>query len=254
MLISTPPPTFPLPPPPTTPPQSDLLTDIFSSTPSPPHSPTPHTPPPHRTTRPPPSDIPRLRSQHSTAGYRDGLSASKPPALQPGFDESYPLGAVLGLQAGSLLGILDGVCSALKTQSNAQRSREGRSAARTASGDEGEKAAGLQIFGPESATSNDGACSAYSRLTHLRHQAAAELHLQRIFAAEYWGPDGLWRWAVGAPTPTEGREEVEDGGMEGVGEEVTFEDVAAAHPLLRKWRGVVEEVRREWVGWGGGGG
>ena len=58
------------------------------------------------------SEIPRLRSTHATAGYRDGISKSKVTALQPGFDEGYSLGAVFGLKVGYILGILEGLWSA----------------------------------------------------------------------------------------------------------------------------------------------
>ncbi|MCJ1437259.1 Essential protein Yae1, N terminal [Xylographa pallens] len=265
MLISTPPHTFPLPHPqtatlpPSPPPQSDLLSDIFSSSPSPPpfHSPHPSSPDSHHATHP--SDIPRLRSQHSTAGYRDGLSASKTPALQPGFDEGYTLGAVLGLKAGELLGVLEGVCAALKAQSGAQGRVEGGSAAPSGSRSQSEKAAGNRDSGLSSAVATIAELAVsvqepttdYERLTRLRRQAAAELHLQRIFAAEFWGPDGLWSWAV--PVPTEGidlgdveREGAANVAMEGAGEDVTFDNVAAAHPLIRKWSALVQEVMREW--------
>ncbi|KAM0803390.1 hypothetical protein BDR22DRAFT_785043, partial [Usnea florida] len=57
------------------------------------------------------SDIPRLRSTHSTAGYRDGISVSKELNLQPGFDEGYSLGAVFGLRVGYIFGVLEGLCS-----------------------------------------------------------------------------------------------------------------------------------------------
>ncbi len=63
-----------------------------------------------------PSDIPRLRSTHATAGYRAGISSSKTRSLQPGFDEGYPLGAVFGLRVGYILGALEGLWSAYRTQ------------------------------------------------------------------------------------------------------------------------------------------
>ena len=56
-----------------------------------------------------PSDIPRLRSTHSTAGYRNGISIAKERSLQPGFDEGYSLGAVFGLRIGYILGTLEGL-------------------------------------------------------------------------------------------------------------------------------------------------
>ncbi|MCJ1285395.1 Essential protein Yae1, N terminal [Xylographa opegraphella] len=249
MLISTPPHTFPIPHPATTPPppspplQSDLLSDIFSSSPSPPPS---HSPHPSNATHP--SDIPRLRSQHSTAGYRDGLSVSKTPALQPGFDEGYTLGAVLGLKAGELLGMLEGMCAALKTKASPPSKGDGGSAARSGAGT---TPTDIQIFETRSAVtvptvSVGGPVTDYERLTRLRREAAAELDLQRIFAAEFWGPDGLWSWAVPAPTGAAEGTMGGDGGVVGADEEVTFEDVAAAHPLIRKWGARVQEAMREW--------
>lgn len=89
------------PPSPSSPITNNHLSDIFSD--SPPTSPTTAGP----------SDIPRLRSTHSTAGYRAGISTSKERSLQPGFDEGYSLGAVFGLRVGYILGVLQGLCSAL---------------------------------------------------------------------------------------------------------------------------------------------
>lgn len=50
-----------------------------------------------------PSDIPRLRSIHVTAGYRDGIASSKAAYVQEGFDEGFSLGAVLGGEWGMCL-------------------------------------------------------------------------------------------------------------------------------------------------------
>lgn len=95
---STPPsPSSPAQVPPTT--TNNDLSDIFSD--SPPS--TPAAQPSH------PSDIPRLRSTHATAGYRAGISSSKTQSLQPGFDEGYSLGAVFGLRVGYILGALEGL-------------------------------------------------------------------------------------------------------------------------------------------------
>ncbi|KAL9071121.1 MAG: hypothetical protein Q9161_004460 [Pseudevernia consocians] len=88
------------PPSPSSPITNNHLSDVFSD--SPPTSPSTADP----------SDIPRLHSTHSTAGYRDGISASKERSLQPGFDEGYSLGAVFGLRVGYILGALQGLCSA----------------------------------------------------------------------------------------------------------------------------------------------
>jgi hypothetical protein len=81
-------------------PSNNALSDIFSD--SPPSSPS----------KTDPSDIPRLRSTHSTAGYRDGITVAKALSLQPGFDEGYSLGAAFGLRIGYILGALEGLWSA----------------------------------------------------------------------------------------------------------------------------------------------
>lgn len=101
--------------PPSTPPSSSSpaqaantnndLSDIFSDSP-------PSTP----TQTGIPSDIPRLRSTHATAGYRAGISSSKTRSLQPGFDEGYSLGAVIGLRVGYVLGALEGLWCAYDTE------------------------------------------------------------------------------------------------------------------------------------------
>lgn len=56
-----------------------------------------------------PSELPFLRRQHVTAGYREGISASKGEHVQDGFDAGFPVGAQLGMRAGTVLGILEGV-------------------------------------------------------------------------------------------------------------------------------------------------
>ncbi|KAA8645817.1 Yae1 family protein [Aspergillus tanneri] len=85
------------------------LDDIFGS--SPPHETELQNPPrdqyPLSTVEP--SELPFLRRQHVTAGYRDGISASKGEHVQRGFDAGFPVGAQLGMRAGTVLGILEGV-------------------------------------------------------------------------------------------------------------------------------------------------
>ncbi len=104
-MAATPPST---PPSPSSPVQAantnNNLSDIFSDSP-------PSTP----TQSGIPSDVPRLRSTHTTAGYRAGISSAKTRSLQPGFDEGYSLGAVIGLRVGYLLGALEGLWCAYDT-------------------------------------------------------------------------------------------------------------------------------------------
>lgn len=59
-----------------------------------------------------PSDVPRLQQEHTTAGYRDGITAAKATSIQAGFDEGFGLGATLGLRVGRLLGLLEGIAAA----------------------------------------------------------------------------------------------------------------------------------------------
>ncbi|RAH84775.1 hypothetical protein BO86DRAFT_356471 [Aspergillus japonicus CBS 114.51] len=98
------------------------LDDIFGS--SPPHA---HDHPPSTTTttttttttapQNEPSDLPSLRRQHVTAGYRDGLAASKSTQVQSGFDAGFPVGAQLGMRVGTILGILEGAIRGLEAPS-----------------------------------------------------------------------------------------------------------------------------------------
>ncbi|KAJ5116315.1 Essential protein Yae1 N-terminal [Penicillium angulare] len=64
-----------------------------------------------------PSDLPSLRRQHVTAGYRDGVSVSKGERVQDGFDAAFPVGAQLGMRAGTILGILEGITRGLEERS-----------------------------------------------------------------------------------------------------------------------------------------
>ncbi|KAJ5918319.1 hypothetical protein N7454_010694 [Penicillium verhagenii] len=64
-----------------------------------------------------PSDLPSLRRQHVTAGYRDGVSVSKGERVQDGFDGGFPIGAQLGMRAGTILGILEGIARGLEDRS-----------------------------------------------------------------------------------------------------------------------------------------
>lgn len=56
-----------------------------------------------------PSDLPSVRRQHVTNGYRAGIILAKQEHLQRGFDEGYPFGAKLGLRAGIVKGVLEGL-------------------------------------------------------------------------------------------------------------------------------------------------
>ncbi|KAM5346936.1 hypothetical protein ACJ41O_009941 [Fusarium nematophilum] len=142
-----------------------------------------------------PSDMHRLQTEHTTAGYREGITAAKESSLQAGFDEGFSLGASVGLKAGQLLGLLEGIAEAVRGREDAEA--------------DSAKAAEL-----------------------LLRQAREDLSAASIFKADYWAEDGNWKFQV---DPAEGAEE-----------EVVFADVAAAHPLIKKWTGVAEEQVKLW--------
>ncbi|RSL66079.1 hypothetical protein CEP54_003937 [Fusarium duplospermum] len=89
---------------------NDALDDVFGSGPS---SPTAEHH--HDESVSHPSDINRLQTEHTTAGYREGITVSKEKSLQEGFDEGFSLGATVGLKAGQLLGVLEGIADAART-------------------------------------------------------------------------------------------------------------------------------------------
>lgn len=98
---------------------ANSLDDIFGS--SPPHESTRTAPLPSTvnplTQSTEPSDLPSLRRQHVTAGYRDGTSASKGAHVQEGFDGGFPVGAQLGMRAGTVLGIMEGLLRGFEERS-----------------------------------------------------------------------------------------------------------------------------------------
>ncbi|KAI0965000.1 hypothetical protein F4678DRAFT_454072 [Xylaria arbuscula] len=58
-------------------------------------------------------DTRRLRAQHHTVGYREGITAGKARSIQAGFDHGFSLGATIGIRAGQLRGLLEGIGAAL---------------------------------------------------------------------------------------------------------------------------------------------
>lgn len=158
---------------------------------------------------PVPSDIPRLRAAHSTAGYRDGISLSKESFLQAGFNEGYSLGAAIGLRVGYVLGILEGLCAALGTS------------VRRDSNNDRLETRDLQVRG-------DGI-----RMGGLFKEALHDLSIEKIFGQEWFGEDGNWKYEVRG-----------SGELDGAGcEDVTLEQVAEQHPIVQIWtRRVGEEM------------
>ncbi|ROW18100.1 hypothetical protein VPNG_00502 [Cytospora leucostoma] len=156
-----------------------------------------------------PSDVRRLRQEHKTAGYREGITAAKATSIQAGFDEGFGLGATIGLRAGYLLGVLEGAAAAAATLAVPLPGRSSLTGAA-----DRERAAP----GPAAAAKQ------------VLSDARAELDLRSVFGPEYWNPDGTWKYEV----------------VVGEGDEVLFSHVAEAHPLMRKWVSVVEGEMRRW--------
>lgn len=149
------------------------------------------------------SDIPRLRSTHVTNGYRNGIAESKAQYVQEGFDEGYSLGAVLGMKAGWCLGVLEGILRAMQTAANH----------------------------PLSATpaQSEHISRSSTRLEEVRtalSQARKDLAMQMLFRHEYFGADGIWTYDIP--------------GHDGE-DQITFQEVAVAHPLIVKW---IDRVRQ----------
>ncbi len=83
-------------------------------------------------------------------------------------------------------------------------------------------AAGLHALAHPGNVQDGGSVGEGERMAGLLADARRELSAQGVFGADYFGSgDGNWSYHV-----------------EGDGE-VVFGDVAEAHPLLRKWRGIV---------------
>ncbi|KAG9247385.1 hypothetical protein BJ878DRAFT_414963 [Calycina marina] len=67
------------------------------------------------------------------------------------------------------------------------------------------------------------------RLGALWREAKDELNTEKVFGRQWWGEDGIWMFEV-------------HGENEG---EVTFEDVANQHPIVKTWEGIVaKEVEK----------
>ncbi|KIV89330.1 hypothetical protein PV10_08906 [Exophiala mesophila] len=71
------------------------------------------------------SDIPTLRRQHMTDGYREGLSIGKAQVMQEGFDVGYPVGVEIGMRVGVILGVLEGILAAVVRKQQQKASTSG---------------------------------------------------------------------------------------------------------------------------------
>ncbi|KAI0544709.1 hypothetical protein F4679DRAFT_563848 [Xylaria curta] len=137
------------------PPEHDPLDDIFGPDPDPPgHGPTASA---TRDNSEISLDTQRLRAQHNTVGYREGITAGKAGSIQTGFDQGFSLGANIGMKAGQILGLLEGISAAL---------------------------------------AEAGPTEEVVRVQGLLPQATAELNPESLFTPDYWASDGTWTYPV----------------------------------------------------------
>ncbi|KAI1163552.1 hypothetical protein F5B18DRAFT_309937 [Nemania serpens] len=104
-------------------------------------------------------DTRRLQAQHNTVGYREGITAGKASSMQAGFDQGFVIGANIGIRAGQILGLLEGIRAALV---------------------------------------DAGPADELVRADSLLSRATAELNPESLFTSEFWAPDGTWIYSVTA--------------------------------------------------------
>ncbi|KAL5361268.1 hypothetical protein BJX96DRAFT_82848 [Aspergillus floccosus] len=151
---------------------NNSLDDIFGS--SPPHEQShPVAPPQNPSSSNPaePSELPSLRRQHVTAGYRDGISASKGEHVQAGFDAGFPVGAQLGMRAGTVLGILEGVLRGYESRASSVVKKPARTTATAGETAKSEKEADTEARTAKRA-----------EILKLYQQALKDLDVQAVFA------------------------------------------------------------------------
>ncbi|KAI1114647.1 hypothetical protein F5Y14DRAFT_413205 [Nemania sp. NC0429] len=102
-------------------------------------------------------DTRRLRAQHNTVGYREGITAGKAGSIQAGFDQGFSLGARIGTRAGQILGLLEGIRAAL-----------------------------VDVGPPDE----------FARADRLLSRATAELNPESLFTSQFWASDGAWIYPV----------------------------------------------------------
>ena len=195
------------------------------------------------------SDIPRLRSIHITSGYRDGIATGKMQSVQAGFDEGYSLGAVLGLKAGWILGVLEGLIAVSASRKQSERCRKvedekdaGRGYNRlrismqgniqgAKNGESTRKLSEAQALFLQSSPGTNRDQYDLSQLQALQVEARKGLATTELFGNEFFGEDGIWRFDVPSASGASGEEIA-----------VGFEEIAAAHPTIKTWTNTVFQL------------
>ena len=245
---------------------------------------------------------------HVTAGYRDGIAVAREKAVQGGFDEGWILGAALGMRAGYVLGVMEGIVAAIGP--DADTGKEGNDAVRESrerlreAGNEmvivrrereevggefkadglvegscGEdvgkgRKAGADVNRSSTSAQEETEQDLSRRAATVFAQMQHELQITSLLSSAYINEDGTWKWAVegldhpdhsrisglsilqgnerttisehasqdvktGTTPELETRVPEEKAQEEGEKEIVGVDQVAAGHPLIRKWSYVV---------------
>lgn len=170
------------------------------------------------------SDIPALRRAHVTSGYRDGIAASKSQYVQEGFDEGFALGAVVGVKVGWILGVLEGLVIALNSACHKEPPVPGNP---TPSAQNGLSMADLDVDEAQEMRTR------FRKAARLLKDARRELQTTSVFSQRFFAEDGIWKYEF----PSQPGQSTDD---------ITFQEVAAAHPLVKRWSNIVESLARDW--------
>lgn len=147
------------------------------------------------------SDLPTLRRQHVTSGYREGLAIGKAQVMQRGFDEGYPFGVELGLRIGAVLGVLEGMLAAFK-KAGAASTPAGTAQAATRRSRPGSSSSGTL---PSPSSPPDGSAITTAEtlafLTSLYARATAELKISELM--KVMDDEKVAKLEAGAALPAE---------------------------------------------------
>ncbi|KAL1995699.1 hypothetical protein VTN49DRAFT_1886 [Thermomyces lanuginosus] len=195
----------------------DLLDDVFGSSPEEPASIADDTglSGTYQTSLEP-SELPSLRRQHVTSGYRDAVSSAKNEHVQAGFDAGYPVGAQIGLRVGTVLGILEGIIAGLETNTREQKQKTIRKMNNTS-----KDATGQSSLSEED---RERITQQLEQLRKLHRRAVSELRIESLFGATRQLPPG-------------------DDGSEWKKPEAIL--ASKADPIVRRWEEIIRVTKWE---------
>lgn len=159
-----------------------------------------------------PSEVEGLRRQHTTEGYRDGVTVGKEESVQKGFDEGYNIGALFGLRIGWLAGALNGLLRVAELS------------------EDDKEAGGVEVEG-------NHVSSVTERVKHLQRAFTEETALEKLFSQDYFDDKAVWSYPVETENAGHSQQDEED--------TYTFDDVVASHPFIKKWTETVISLAKD---------